>query len=90
MDLALKFDAGKWELLGDAAKVRAEKEERAVLEALRTASKALGPTDVGALIGASKSTAHRRLQKLVESGSVREDEPGRYAVAEVPARDRKF
>lgn len=71
LEKALRFDNGKWSVLGDADDVKRSAERRKVLEALNDAAGAMSPAEVAKEIGAKAATINVLLGKMVKSGEVR-------------------
>lgn len=70
IEKALRFDNGKWSVLGDAVDVKRSGERRRVLEALNAAAGAMSPADVAKEIGAKTASINVLLTKMVKDGEV--------------------
>jgi hypothetical protein len=82
-DLALRFNAGRWESLGSAADYRHTAERTAVLEALRDLDGQGKVSDVAVLVGKSAANTSKLLVGLWKEGAVRKVKYGVYALVEV-------
>ncbi|MFL9827543.1 AAA family ATPase [Rhodoplanes sp. SY1] len=78
-EAALRFDAGRWYLLGEAAEVQRTDERTQVLNALRDAGEGLSPTEVADLTGMSNQNARQMLVRMARAGEVVKLGRGRYA-----------
>ncbi|TPJ47459.1 AAA family ATPase [Mesorhizobium sp. B2-6-6] len=71
LEKALRFDNGKWSVLGDAVDVKRSTERRRVLDALEQATGAMSPADVAKEIGAKAASINVLLGKMVKDGEVK-------------------
>ncbi|KXF79482.1 recombinase A [Paramesorhizobium deserti] len=68
LEKALRFDNGKWSVLGDADDVKRSAERRAVLAALDDAISPMSPAEIAKVIGKPKGNLNVLLTKMVKDG----------------------
>lgn len=78
VEKALKFDAGKWTVLGDVDEVKRSDERRRVLAALEDAPGAMSPEDVARETGMKKTNVNVLLGKMVKDNEVQKVAYGLY------------
>src|SRR5260221_7612856 len=81
----MRFDGGRWSILGDADEVRKSDERRKIVAALKEACDELTPTAIAKTIGAKVENVRVLLRKMVVSGEVIQPRVGYYA-APAPAK----
>lgn len=79
LEKALRFDNGRWSVLGDADEVKRSAERRAVLTALDDAVGPMSPAEVAKVIGKPKGNLNVLLSKMVKDGEVIKVAYGLYA-----------
>jgi hypothetical protein len=85
IETAMRFDGGRWSILGDADEVRRSDERRKIVSALREASDELTPAAIAKLAGMKAENVRVLLRKMVKDGEVMQPRVGYYA-APVPVR----
>jgi hypothetical protein len=88
IETAMRFDGGRWSILGDADEVRKSDERRKIVAALREAEDELTPAAIAKLTGMKAENVRVLLRKMVASGDVLQPRVGYYA-APAPARPRR-
>lgn len=78
IETALKFDGGRWTILGDADEVRLSDERRKILVALRDADSPLAPKDIADATGLKAVNVRNLLPKMRRAGEVIQPEDGVY------------
>jgi RecA-family ATPase len=78
LEKALRFDNGKWSVLGDAAEVKRSAERRKIMEALNEAPGAMSPEDIARETGMKKPSVSVLLGKMVKDGEVKKMAYGLY------------
>ncbi|MFZ2103673.1 MAG: AAA family ATPase, partial [Oricola sp.] len=68
LEKALRFDNGKWSVLGDAVEVKRSAERREVIAALADAIGPMSPADIAKVIGKPKGNLNVLLSKMVKAG----------------------
>jgi hypothetical protein len=78
-ELALAFNDGLWQLIGDAADVKRSEARTAILTALQRAKPhGLKAKHVAAITGRNYHTVKNLLRKMFLAGEVKSDEKGNY------------
>jgi hypothetical protein len=85
IETAMRFDGGRWSILGDADEVRKSDERRKIVAALKEAGDELTPTAIAKTIGAKVENVRVLLRKMVASGDVLQPRVG-YYTAPAPAK----
>jgi len=80
IETAMKFDGGRWTVLGDAAEVHRSAERRKILEALETAGKPVGPKEISELSGLPYVNVRAMLIRMAKAGEVSRAGRGLYSV----------
>jgi predicted ArsR family transcriptional regulator len=75
----MKFDAGRWSILGDADEVRKSSERRKIITALNEAHDELTPKAIADVTGMKATNVRVLLQKMVASGDIRQPRAGHYS-----------
>lgn len=90
MEMAMKFDAGQWTVIGEAARHRASQAEQAVIAALQAIGEPATPKEIGDYLG--RKIGSRQLLRMRESGLIEWQMGGKYRVAVKPdtSKPRKF
>jgi hypothetical protein len=78
IETAMRFDGGRWSLLGDADEVRKSDERRKIVAALKEAGDELTPTAIAKTIGAKVENIRVLLRKMFASGEVTQPRVGYY------------
>ncbi|TIW17881.1 MAG: winged helix-turn-helix transcriptional regulator, partial [Mesorhizobium sp.] len=78
VEKALKFDAGKWSVVGNVEDVKRSDQRRAIMEALRQAAGPMKPADISAATGMSVANINYLLRKMVEAGEAERAGYGLY------------
>jgi transcription initiation factor IIE alpha subunit len=76
----MRFDSGRWSILGDADEVRKSDERRKIVAALREAGDAQTPTDIAKLTGMKVQNVRVLLRKMAKDGEVSQPSVGCYTV----------
>jgi hypothetical protein len=79
IETAMRFDAGRWSILGDADEVRKSDERRKIVAALKEAGDEQTPTDIAKLTGMKVQNVRVLLRKMVASGDVMQPRVGFYS-----------
>ncbi|MCO5145541.1 MAG: AAA family ATPase [Aquamicrobium sp.] len=79
LEKALRFDNGRWSVLGDVDEVKRSAERRAVLAALDDAVGPMTPAEIAKVIGKPKGNLNVLLTKMVKDGEVVKVAYGLYA-----------
>ena len=85
IETAMRFDAGRWSVLGDADEVRKSDERRKIVAALKEAGGELTPTAIAKIVGAKVENVRVLLRKMFASGEVLQPRVG-YYTAPAPAK----
>ncbi len=80
IETAMRFDAGRWSILGDADEVRKSDERRKIVAALKEACDELTPTAIAKLTGMKAENVRVLLRKMFASGEVIQPRVGYYTV----------
>jgi hypothetical protein len=79
IETAMRFDGGRWSVLGDADEVRKSDERRKIVAALKEAGDELTPTAIAKLAGMKAENVRVLIRKMVASGDVLQPRVGYYA-----------
>ena len=87
IETALRFDAGRWSILGDADEVRKSDERRKIIAALKEAGDEQTPAAIAKLTGMKVQNVRVLIRKMVANGEVSQPRVGYYSVpyAKAPA-----
>jgi DNA-binding transcriptional ArsR family regulator len=80
VEKALKFDGGKWSVLGNVDDVKRSGERRKIMEALGNHGSKLSPKEISEETGMKPANVSRLLAKMVTAGEVVKDGYGTYSV----------
>ena len=80
IETAMRFDNGRWSILGDADEVRKSDERRKIAAALKTAGDEQSPKAIADLTGMKAVNVRVLLGKMVASGEVSQPRLGYYTV----------
>jgi hypothetical protein len=69
-ETALRFDIGRWAILGEAGEIRRSDERTRVLNLLRDAPEPMAPADIADAVGAPKNNVRQLIFKMVKDGEV--------------------
>jgi hypothetical protein len=75
-ELALRFDAGRWVILGKADEYRIGAEKAEILELLRQENSLLRPSDVAAALGRKPGTVRWHMSKMAREGILHSEGTG--------------
>lgn len=81
VEIALKFDGGRWSVLGKVDDVKRSSERRKILNALRDCGSALSPKEIAEATGMKSNNVTHLLRKMVAAGEVKKDGYGTYSVS---------
>ncbi|WP_426433914.1 AAA family ATPase [Bradyrhizobium genosp. P] len=79
VEKALKFDGGKWSVLGNADDVKRSDERRKIIEALGNYRSKLSPKEIAEAAGMKVNNVNHLLLKMVKAGEVVKDGYGTYS-----------
>ena len=80
IETAMRFDAGRWSILGNADEVRKSDERRKIIAALKKAGEEIGPKAIADLAGMNATNVRSLLRKMVKSGEIIQPRVGFYSV----------
>ncbi|QIG92442.1 AAA family ATPase [Bradyrhizobium sp. 6(2017)] len=80
IETAMRFDNGRWSILGEADEVRKSDERRKIVTVLKESESPLGPKAIADLTGMKAANVRRLLGKMVKSGEISQPEVGFYSV----------
>lgn len=80
IETAMRFDAGRWSILGDADEVRKSSERRKIVTALKEAGEEIGPKAIADLAGMKAVNVRNLLKRMVASGEIMQPRVGFYSV----------
>jgi RecA-family ATPase len=80
IETAMRFDNGRWSVLGDGDEVRKSDERRKIVAALKAAKDELSPKAIADLTGMKPVNVRVLLGKMVASGEVSQSRVGFYTV----------
>jgi hypothetical protein len=80
VEKALRFDGGKWSVLGNVDDVKRSDERRKIIEALGNYGAKLSPKDIAEATGMKVNNVNRLLGKMVAAGELVKDGYGTYSV----------
>ncbi|WP_234838159.1 AAA family ATPase [Sinorhizobium medicae] len=78
VEKALKFDGGRWSVLGNVDEVKRSDQRRVIMDAMREANTPMKPSDISAATGMSVSNINYLLRKMVEAGEAERAGYGLY------------
>lgn len=81
IETAMKFENGKWSILGDADEVRKSSERRKIIETLKEANDELTPTEIAKRSGMKAPNVRVLLGKMVKDGEINQPRKGFYSVS---------
>lgn len=79
VEKALKFDGGRWSVIGDADEVKRSGERRKILAALSEAGTPMKPSEIAEAAGMKPANVSYLLRQMVKSGEVVKDGYGTYS-----------
>jgi len=79
-ELALKWDAPRWQLLGNATEYKLSVERRAILDVIKASPGPLTPKDIAERTGKNQSTVRTLLWKMSEAGVIKVDDKHNYSL----------
>lgn len=80
VEKALRFDGGKWSVLGNADDVKRSDERRKIIEALGNYGSKQSPKEIAEATGMKVNNVTHLLRKMVKSGELVKDGYGTYSV----------
>ena len=80
IETAMRFDGGRWSILGDADEVRKSDERRKILAALKESGDEIGPKAIADLAGMNATNVRSLLRKMVKGGEISQPRAGFYTV----------
>ncbi|WP_439404741.1 AAA family ATPase [Bradyrhizobium sp. DASA03076] len=80
IETAMRFDAGRWSILGNADDVRKSDERRKIVAALKEAGDEQTPAAIAKLTGMKAENVRVLLRKMVKDGEVLQPRVGFYTV----------
>ncbi|MFT4116577.1 AAA family ATPase [Bradyrhizobium sp.] len=81
IEKALRFDGGKWSVLGNADDVKRSDERRKIIEALGNYGSRQSPKEIAEVTGMRVNNVSSLLPKMVKAGEVTKDGYGTYSVS---------
>jgi RecA-family ATPase len=81
IEKALRFDAGRWSVLGDADEIQRSAERRKIIDAVKDAGVAISPDDIAKSTGMKVSNVSRLLGKMVTASEIEKIGYGTYKAA---------
>ena len=75
---AMKFTAGFWSIVGEAAKVRLTNERREILEVLENSGDVMSPSEVAGALAKPVGNIKKLLFEMAKAGEVEKEGRGRY------------
>jgi DNA-binding MarR family transcriptional regulator len=85
---AMEFKDGLWVVIGEAQFVYVSQARKDILEALASANKPLGPSEIAEITGKTKGSLPKLLRPMVQDGLIKRHDGGKYSVIE--RTPRKF
>lgn len=85
VEKALKFDGGKWSVLGNVEDVKRSDQRQKIIEALTTAGKPIGPAEIAAATGMTSTNVRYLLGRMVKAGEAEKSEVGLYVLPSHPS-----
>ncbi|WP_340668839.1 AAA family ATPase [Bradyrhizobium ottawaense] len=80
VEKALRFDGGKWSVLGNVDDVKRSDERRKIIEALGSYGSKLSPKDIAEATGMKPTNIRYLLGRMVTAGEVVKDGYGTYSI----------
>lgn len=84
IETAMRFDGGKWSILGQADEVRKSDERRKIITALADASDELTPAAIATLTAMRGANVRKLLRKMVPAGDISQPRAGYYSAVFKP------
>lgn len=78
VEKALRFDGGRWSVLGDVDDVKRSGERKTIMEALASASGPMTPAEIATATGMKVSNVNYLLRKMVTAGEANKEGYGSY------------
>jgi hypothetical protein len=85
VEKALKFDGGKWSVLGNVDDVKRSDQRQKILTALSEAEKPIGPSEIATAAGMTAANVRYLLGKMVKAGECEKSEFGLYVLPSHPS-----
>lgn len=79
VEKALKFDGGRWSVLGDVDEVKRSGERRQIMDALQAGAKAMKPAEIAEATGMKPANVSYLLRQMVKAGEAVKDGYGSYS-----------
>lgn len=83
VEKALRFDAGRWSVLGDVAEAKRSDERRAVMEAIAAGKRS--PAEIAKALAKPTASVQYLLKKMVEAGEAEKSKYGLYTLPSDPS-----
>jgi RecA-family ATPase len=80
IETAMRFDSGRWGILGNADEVRKSDERRKIVAALKESDDEIGPKAIADATGMKAGNVRKLLRKMVASGEIVQPRVGFYTV----------
>jgi len=80
IETAMRFDSGRWGILGNADEVRKSDERRKIVAALKESDDEIGPKAIADATGMNAGNVRKLLRKMVASGEIVQPRVGFYTV----------
>lgn len=81
IEKALRFDSGRWSVLGDAEEVHRSAERRKIMDALAGAELPMNPGEIAKAAEMKAGNVSRLLGKMVTAGEIEKLAYGTYRAA---------
>jgi hypothetical protein len=81
VEKALKFDGGKWSVLGDLEEVKRSDQRREILAVMKEDGLPMKPAEIAKAVGSPVANVNYLLRKMVEAGEVDKVAYGSYRLA---------
>ncbi|MBB4427095.1 hypothetical protein GGD66_005671 [Bradyrhizobium sp. CIR48] len=79
IETAMRFDAGKWAILGNADEVRKSNERRKIISVLTDARDELTPASIAKIAGMNSVNVRQLLRSMVRDGDISQPRSGYYS-----------
>lgn len=85
VEKALKFDGGRWSVLGNVDDVKRSDQRHKIIEALAEAGKPMGPAEIATATGMTAANVRYLLGRMVKAGECEKSEFGLYVPPSHPS-----
>ena len=79
-DVALKFESGRWTVLGDASTYRQSKERRQVIKVLKAADQPMSPKAIADALDQTYENVKKRVSNMANDGKINRIARGKYTI----------